>query len=102
MRQCDQIVIEEAPPHDQQIIFLLHLLYQLSYLLVLIAPHDESVGDQERATAVNGRSKILDDGIFILPQQNVQPQILLMQISQQWRPIEAEQGRVEEIQVRLK
>ncbi|MNJ57484.1 hypothetical protein D3C77_530730 [compost metagenome] len=50
---------------------------------------------------MNGRSKILDDGFFILPQQNVQPQILLMQVSQQWRPVEAEQGGVEKIQVRL-
>ncbi|MNT45218.1 hypothetical protein D3C72_1817860 [compost metagenome] len=101
MRQGDQVVVKEAPTHHQQIIFLLHLLDQFLYLVALVSPHDEGVGDEERAPTVNGRREILHYGLFILSQQYVQPQILLMQIGQQRRPVEAEQRPVKQIQVRL-
>ncbi|MNC59922.1 hypothetical protein D3C75_1097650 [compost metagenome] len=90
VRQGNQVVIEEAPSHHQQIIFLLHLLYQFLDLVVLISPHDEGIGNKERSTTMNGRREVLHYGLFILSQQDVQPQIFLMQISQQRCPIKTE------------
>ena len=101
VRQGDQIVVKEPPPHHQQEIFLLHLFDQLFDLFILIAPHDECIGNQEGTTAVNGRGEILDDALFILSQQDLHPQVLLMQVIEQRCPVEAVQGGVKEIQIRL-